>query len=195
MEKWSEAKSTFKHIIELHSDYSAYSNLGSIYFFHDENYKNAADMYRKALQLDSSNYLIWGNLASAYYQIPGYKDKSGFYFNRAIDIAEKNLKLNPQNASTLSSLASYYSMLGDKVKSIQYLNNAFKLSPDDVDIIDKGIVVNEILGRRSEALKLTQEILEKGFPISKLEKSPDLKNMIKDKRFEVLKQKFSNLSK
>lgn len=193
--KWKEAKSTFKHVIKLQPDYSAYSNLGSIYFFHDENFISAADMYHKALALDSSNYIMWGNLASAYYQIPFYKNKSGFYFNRAVEIAEKELKLNPRNASTLSSLASYYSMLGKKDKSIQLLNKALMLSPDDVDIIDKGIVVNETLGRRNEALKLTREILEKGFPISKLEKSPDLKNMIKDKRFEILKKEYSNLLK
>ncbi len=195
MGKWFEAKSTFNSVIKLQPDYSAYSNLGSIYFFHDENYRNAAVMYRKALNLDSSNYLVWGNLASAYYQVPDYKDKSVIYFNRAIELAEKELKLNSRNASTLSSLASYYSMIGNRGKSIQYLNKALDMSPGDIDVIDKGIVVNETLGRRVEALKLTKEILEKGFPISKLEKSPDLKDMIKDERFEVLKKKFSNLSK
>ena len=192
--KWAKAKSTFKHVIKLQSDYSAYSNLGSIYFFHDEDFIKAAEMYNKALALDSSNYLMWGNIASAYYQIPGDKDKSGYYFNRAINIAEKQLKLNPRNASTLSSLASYYSMLGQKDKSIKYLNEALKLSPGVIDILDKGIVINETLGRRNEALKLTREILQKGFPVSKLEKSPDLKDMIKDNRFKVLKKEFSNLS-
>ena len=191
--KWSEAKSAFNHVINLQPDYSAYSNLGSIYFFHDENFKSAADMYQKALALDSSNYLMWGNTASAYYQIPDYKNKSGFYFKRAIELAEKELKLNPRNASTLSSLASYYSMLGEKDQSILYLNKALELSPEDVDIIDKAIVVNETLGRRKEALKLTREILEKGFPVYKLEKSPDLRNLIKDQRFEALKNEFSNL--
>ena len=195
LNRWSEAKSAFKHVIELQSDYSAYSNLGSIYFFHDEDFKSAARMYQKALALDSSNFLIWGNVASAYYQIPDYKDNSVYYFNRAIDLAEKELKLNPRNASTLSSLATYYSMIGKEDKSIKDLNRALELSPGNVDIIDKGIVINEILGRRNEALKLTREILQKGFPISRLENSPDLKDMIKDKRFEILKKEFPNLSK
>ena len=195
LNRWSEAKSAFKHVIELQSDYSAYSNLGSIYFFHDEDFKSAARMYQKALALDSSNFLIWGNVASAYYQIPDYKDNSVYYFNRAIDLAEKELKLNPRNASTLSSLATYYSMIGKEDKSIKDLNRALELSPGNVDVIDKGIVINEILGRRNEALKLTREILQKGFPISKLENSPDLKDMIKDKRFEILKKEFPNLSK
>ena len=46
-----------------------------------------------------------------------------------------------------------------------------------------------------KALNLTEKILEKGFPVSKLEKSPDLKNMLKDKRFQKLKEKFNNSGK
>ncbi len=195
LEKWSKAKLAFERVIKLQPDYSAYSNLGSIYFFRDENYKNAAEMFQKALKLDSGNYKIWGNIASAYYQIPEDRYKAGFYFDRAISLAEEELKLNPRNATTLSSLASFYSMKEDKNNALKYLHKALYLTPDDVDIIEQGIVVNETLGNRDEALKLTEKILKKGYPIYKLEKSPDLKNMIKDERFEFLKKKFSNSSK
>ena len=195
LEKWSEAKATFKHELKLHEDYWVYSNLGSIYFFYDKDYKNSASMFTKALELDSSNYKMWGNLASAYYQIPGEREKSLFYFKHAIDIADKELKLNPRNASTLSRLATFYSMLGNKDRSFQYLDKAFELAPDNPDIIKDGIIINEVLGKRDEALKLTKKILEKGYPISKLEKSPDLKNLLKDTRYEFLKKKFSNSPK
>lgn len=195
LEKWSKAKLAFEHVIKLQPDYSAYSNLGSIYFFHDENYKNAVEMFQKALKLDSGNYNIWGNIASAYYQIPQERYKADFYFDRAISLAQKELFLNPRNATALSSLASFYSMKKDKNNALKYLNKALDLAPNNVDIIEQGIVVNETLGRRDDAIKLTEKILKKGFPIYKLEKSPDLKNMIKDERFEFLKRKFSNSSK
>ena len=191
LEKWDSAKSTFNHVIKLQPDYSAYSNLGSIYFFHEENYKNAAEMFRKALKLDSSDYLMWGNVASAYCQIPEYKNKSVFYFKRAIDMAKNNLNVNPRDAAALSTLASYYSMIGDPDKSLQFLNKALKIAPDDVNIEESSIVTYETLGKRDSALKLSEDILKKGFPISKLEKSPDLKEMIKDERFETLKKTYS----
>ncbi len=191
LEKWDSAKSTFNHVIKLQPDYSAYSNLGSIYFFHEENYKKAAEMFRKALKLDSSNYLMWGNVASAYYQLPEYKNKSVFYFNKAIDLAKSELNVNPRDPTTLSTLASYYSMIGDPDKSLQFLNKALKIAPDDVNIEECCIVTYETLGKRESALKLSEDVLKKGFPISKLEKSPDLKEMIKDKRFIALKKTYS----
>jgi tetratricopeptide (TPR) repeat protein len=192
LEKWSEAKSIFENVIKLKPDYAAYSNLGSIYFFHDENYVNAGNMYKKALALDSSNYVLWGNLAAVYYQLPGDKNTAIKYFNRASKMAEEKLKINPNDAGTLSLLASYYSVLNRKKKSIQYLNKALKIAPDGLDIKEKCIESYETLGKRDEALKLTEGILTKGFPISKLERTPDLKDMIKDRRFELLKKKFSN---
>jgi tetratricopeptide (TPR) repeat protein len=165
--------------------------LGSIYFFHDGNYKNAADMFGKAVELDSSNYVLWGNLASSYFQIQGFKNKAYNSYNRAIEIAEKELKINPDNPVTLSFLASYHSMLGNKEKSIQYLERSLKLS-DDIDVAARNIETYETLGNRDKALNLTEKILENGYPISKLEKSPDLKDMLKDERFKSLKKKFSN---
>jgi hypothetical protein len=72
------------------------------------------------------------------------------------------------------------------------LEKSLELSPGDIDIKERNIETYETLGKREEALKLTDEILEKGYPVSKLEKSPDLKDMLKDKRFEKLKRKYLN---
>jgi serine/threonine protein kinase/tetratricopeptide (TPR) repeat protein len=192
LEKWGNAKNVFKQVLKLKPDFSAYSNLGSIYFFHEEDFKNAADMFGKALKIDSSNYILWGNLAAAYFQIPGYKEKSYECYKQAIVLGENELQINPNNSQTLSILASYYSMLKNKERAIQYLEKSSKLSPDDIDIAERGIETYETLGLRSKALSLTDKILKKGYPISKLEKSPDLKNLIKDKKFEELKKKFSD---
>ena len=191
LEKWSEAKSAFMHVISLKPNYVAYSNLGSIYFFHDENYKDASNMFENALKLDSSNYILWGNLAASYFQIPGYKDKAFYDYKRAAVIGEKELLINPNNPVTYSVLASYYSVLKEKEKAVKYLEKSLTLSPNDVDIAARGIETYETLGNRNEALKLTEKILEKDYPITKLEKSPDLQEMLKDKRFEKLKEKFS----
>ena len=192
LEKWDNAKKVFEHIINLKPDFSAYSNLGSIYFFHEEDFRNAANMYGNALKIDSSNYVLWGNLAAAYFQIPGHREKSYECYKHAIIIGEKDLQINPNNSQTLSVLASYYSMLKDKERAIQYLEKSLKLSPNDIDITARSIETYETLGMRNNALNLTEKVLEKGYPITKLERSPDLKNMLRDKRFEELKKKFSD---
>ena len=191
LEKWSEAKSTFMNVLKIKPDYTAYSNLGSIYFYNNADYKNAADMFRKALNLNGDNYMLWGNLASAYFRIPEFKDTSYVYYKHAIELAEKDLKINKNNPATYSLLASYYSMLKDSAKSVQYLKQSLSLSPDDVNLLSKDIETYEELGMRDNSLILAEKILKKGYPVSKLKNSPDLKNLIKDKRFKLLIEKYS----
>ena len=192
LERWPEAAKTFKHVIDIKPDYTAYSNLGSLYYFHSADYTKAADMFSEALKLNQENYMLWGNLAAAYYQIPALKNKSFSCYEKAVELAEKDLKINPNNANTLSFLASYYSMLHDNNKAIKYLKQSLSFSPGDIDIITRGIETYEELGMRNSALELTDSLLKKGYPVSKLESTPGLKEMIKDKRFELLKEKYKN---
>jgi serine/threonine protein kinase/tetratricopeptide (TPR) repeat protein len=190
LEKWPEAKLTFMHVLKIKPDYTAYSNLGSIYFYNNADYKNAADMFRKALNLNSDNYTLWGNLAAAYFRLPEFKDKSYGCYRHAIELAEKDLKINKNNPATYSLLASYYSMLKDSAKSVKYLKQSLSLSPDDVNLLSKDIETYEELGMRDNSLILAEKILKKGYPVSKLKKSPDLNNLIKDKRFKLLEEKY-----
>ena len=191
LKKWSEAKKIFERVIAVKGDYAAYSNLGSLYYFYYADYKNAAKMFENALKINNNNYILWGNLAAAYYQIPGEKTQSYDCYKKAIDLAEKDLKINPNNAETFSFLASYYSMLNENSKALKYLKKSLLLSPDDIGILARSVETYEDLGMRDKALDQTNKILKKGYPVSKLEKSPDLKNMVEDKRFKLLKEKYS----
>ena len=116
-------------------------------------------------------------------------------FNKAVELAEKDLLINPGNPGTLSNLASYYSMLNNKAEAIRYLEKSLRLSPGDVETGAKGVVTYETLGEREKAINLAEKILGKGYPVSNLEKSPDLKNMLKDKRFEKLIRRYSRTNK
>ncbi len=190
LEKWHDAISVFRQIIKIHPDAVTYSNMGTIYYFQLADYKQAAALFENALKLDSSSYKIWGNLASACYQIPERKRESLYYFNRAVSIAEKENEINPRDADLYSSLASYYCMLGKRGKSLQYVSKALKLAPGNIEIIEKNMETFEELGKRNEALKLAEQILIKNYPVSKLENTPVLKGLIKDSRFKELKSKY-----
>ncbi|MEJ2614743.1 MAG: hypothetical protein P8Z35_07280, partial [Ignavibacteriaceae bacterium] len=62
---------------------------------------------------------------------------------------------------------------------------------DDVNLLSKDIETYEELGMRDNSLILAEKILKKGYPVSKLKNSPDLKNLIKDRRFKLLIEKYS----
>ncbi|NIV13316.1 MAG: tetratricopeptide repeat protein, partial [Aliifodinibius sp.] len=68
--------------------YAVSSNLGTLYFIRGK-YADAARMYETALELNDHDYVVWGNLASAYYWAPGERDKAAETYRRAITLAEQ----------------------------------------------------------------------------------------------------------
>ncbi|MFC2173714.1 tetratricopeptide repeat protein [Acidobacteriota bacterium] len=68
--RWDDAKDAFMRSLEIQPNFQVYSNMGTYHFFH-KRYAEAAKYFEKGLELDESQYGLWGNLASAYYYLPG----------------------------------------------------------------------------------------------------------------------------
>ncbi len=61
--------------IELEKTHSVASNHGTLYYT-EWLFEKSAAMYEAALEINDGDYLIWGNLAVAYYYTPGMRHKS-----------------------------------------------------------------------------------------------------------------------
>ena len=75
-------------VVEPDDNYAAYSNLGSTYYM-SRQYEEAARMYTSALGLDSSDYRVWMNLASAFYWSSGQRERAMAAYRRAAAMAEE----------------------------------------------------------------------------------------------------------
>ena len=105
---------------------SAYSNTGSMYFYLGE-FQKAADRYSNAVNLAPNDYKMWGNLADAFYLIPEMKQAADVAYRRAIDLAEKQLAVNADDALILSSLAFYLSRTGESKRAGELARKALEL--------------------------------------------------------------------
>ena len=105
-------------------DPDLYSNMGTVSFFLGR-FEEDAQYTQKAIALRPQKYDYWGNLADAYRMIPGEADKASTTYKQAISLAEKQLKVNPSDTDVLSSLALYYSRIGDPMRARQYLVQGF----------------------------------------------------------------------
>ena len=75
-------------------------------------------MFEKAIELGVNNYIVWGNLADAYRYTPGYKEKAEEAYQKAIQLAEKEVKINPKDSLVLARLARYYAASGNNEKAL-----------------------------------------------------------------------------
>jgi len=193
--RWLEARGMFERSLKIQPNYAAYSNLGTLYFFQVAGYADAARMYLKALELDSSDYRVRGNLASAYYWAPGERAKAHTVYQHAARLAEKQRKVNPRDAVVLSDLANFYGMMGEFDKALPLLDQSLALAPGDVEVMARASETYEQLGQRKKALEWIGKALNKGYQLEKVVQSPGLYKLREDPRFQRLTKELTNKPK
>jgi serine/threonine-protein kinase len=186
--RYDQAEATFKKIIAIRPNEKAYSNLGTQYFF-QRRYGDSMEMYEEAVNLDRSNFLIWGNLADAYRYTPGYSEKAKEAYENAIRLAKIKLAGSPDDVYTRSFLAFYYSVLRDHENALAEMSKVREYAPNDVRVLLKFVQVFELCNDRDKAFQALDEYIEGGGSIDEVNIDPDLSGLLRDPRFQKYQNK------
>ena len=188
--KLKDASEMFERAYKIKQSYSVASNLGTLYYIRGK-YAASARKYEEALRINNNDYVIWGNLGSAYYWAPDERSKARGAFLRAIKLGEEARKVNPNDPELISMLAGYYSMVGEKAKALEYVNMSLKLSPHNAEIMFRAGTTYEQLNERKIAVDWIIKSIENGYSRSDIEKQPELRKLVED---ELYKQKVLSIS-
>jgi TolB-like protein/tetratricopeptide (TPR) repeat protein/DNA-binding winged helix-turn-helix (wHTH) protein len=112
----TEAARAFERSITLEPSRAAQSNLGSLYYYLGD-YPKAVRHYESAEALASQDNLVVGNLADALWQIEARRAEAVRLYERAAQLAEASLKVNPSDGETWARLAYFSSRAGDAERS------------------------------------------------------------------------------
>jgi len=182
-----QAGAIFEKSIAIKPGSDAYSNMGLIYFM-QRRYADALAMYEEAIELGvgEDTHVIWANLADSYRYTPGYSEKAPEAYQHAIQLAEKELEINPGDAQLRSSLAVFYAKSGDLKNALAEISEARRLAPNDVQILLDCVLVFEIVNQRDQAIQALQEYIERGGSIKEVRDHPDLSGLRADSRYQKL---------
>ena len=172
----------FKRSLEIEPDYSVYSNLATLYFY-EKLYRESASMYEKALELQDTDYEVWGYLASAYRYGGIESAKMIEAFKKAKSLAEKQLDVNPLDQFVLSSIAGCYEGLSKPDSALTILKEVEAMKPKEVEIMFRLGDIYEQLGNRDKALYWLGNAVQNGYPLKELERMPGLEDLRTDKRY------------
>lgn len=164
-------------------NYRAYSNLATLYFG-QQLFAKAARTYEAALEIDDTDYRLWGNLAMAYQSAPGEEQKAGQAYREAILRAEKHLRVNPHDAMLLGDLAEYYIEAEEREKARNYISRALRAEAVETEVFFAAALVYERLGERDIALKNLRQALVQGYPIEEVEHALALEKLREDVRYQ-----------
>ena len=175
MGQYDKAIDPLQKSIALRPSYAGYVNLGVSYFGLNK-YSEATEAYQAAAKLDPQQYVIWGNLGELLL-LSGKKDQSAVPLRKAVELAQGDLKVNPHDPDVLSSLASYYSMLGDRKNALLYLGQALQYGHNDKDVLLDAASVYNHLGESSLAVEFLAKVVQAGYTADKIRSLHDFDNL------------------
>jgi len=149
-------------------------------------YDKAAAAYKAALELNSGDHNVWGNLGNCYYMQKSKKQLSMDAYRNAIKEAEKRRSVNPNDPVLIASLAEYYALVGDTINSRQSAAKALDLGSENTEVIVRVMFAMEKSGNRSRAIHFLKMALDLGFPSNELIAYPGLEELIADPNVQEL---------
>jgi serine/threonine-protein kinase len=185
---YSEAITSLEHSIAIRPTSTAFSNLATAYYYLHR-FDDAALTYRRALKLDQSDYLVWGNLGDAEYRSPGRRDEATVAYRNAIEQANTRLRVNPRDATALSYRAEYLARLGDRTRAFSDANRAVALSPKDPVLELNRALVNTQFGRTDAALDSIEKAIAGGVTSKMVRDDPSFDPLRSNPRFQKLVQR------
>lgn len=179
------AAQAFEQSLALEPTSSAYSNTGTMYYFLGR-FADAVRMFRKAAEMQAEDHRVWGNLADALYQTPAGRAEAETSYRRAIQLAERALGVNPNDAVDWAQLAFYNARLGDSVHAQQYSERALKLGTDVVYVHYYRALIAMSQRNAPAALAALRQAIELGFPPQLVQAAPEFASLHGDERFRRL---------
>ncbi|MGH6628251.1 MAG: tetratricopeptide repeat protein, partial [Burkholderiales bacterium] len=173
---WPEAEQSLKQSLALRETGAAYSNLATISFY-EQRFAEAVRAFEAAARYSPKEEYIWGNLADAYRWSPGESQNAAETYQKAIALAEDQLRVDPRNAEVLANLARYRAKTQAPREAAQALAQALRWAPQDPTVLYSAAVVHNLTGQPKVALDWLNKAAERGYPLRLIQSDPEFRNL------------------
>jgi TolB-like protein/Flp pilus assembly protein TadD/predicted RNase H-related nuclease YkuK (DUF458 family) len=107
---------------------------------------------------------------------------------RGLEVAEKHLELNPDDARALYLGAGALVILGERDRGLEWVRRAFAIDPDDSAVLYNVACTYALLRRPDDAIMCLERAVQNGFGHREwLDNDSDLASLRDDPRFEALR--------
>lgn len=173
-----DAEAALKRSISINPSFPAFANLGALYD-REGKYQEAAEVTRKALDMNAENYIVWGNLRNDYEWLK-QPDKAAEARRREIPLVERAIQQHPRDADAYAQLANLWGEEHEREKALEDLRTALALAPNDAGVLDIAADVYENLGDRKQAIAYAVRAIRAGYTKVSLRNDPELQEALKD---------------
>ena len=183
--RYSEALEELKRSAEIRPTVEGLTNLGTAYFAL-RRFSEAAETYQSGLNVDKSDWLLWGDFADALYWSPQRRAEASAAYHKAIVLAQQKLQVNPRDGIVLGYLATYLAMVGEKQTAAATVHKAIATDGSDPEVQFRLALAYLHLGQKDLCLTWLKKALETGYASSALRDTPDFDVLRSQAEFQLL---------
>ncbi|MFY9558866.1 MAG: tetratricopeptide repeat protein [Terriglobales bacterium] len=183
--QYPEAVDALQRSTAIRPSYESYGNLGTAYFY-THRYADSAESLQQALKIDPRDWLNWGNLGDALYQISGRRQEAISAYRVAIELARPRLEVNPKDYFTLAFTADYYAMVDQERQAREQMARALAIAPTDADVLFRAAILHNHFGDTEKALDFLNKSVAAGYPRTVIRDTPDFDHLRGDPRYQAL---------
>jgi serine/threonine protein kinase/Tfp pilus assembly protein PilF len=185
--RYNDALEPLNRSIDIRPNLEALNNLGNAYFdLH--RFAEASEAFQRGLNLDDSDWLLWGNLGDSLYWSGDRKKKAIDAYEKAISRAEKRLAVNPMEGNVLAFSAVYNAMVGHVETARNQIEKAVALAPSEAEVRMRAALVYNQLGEMDRCLSSLEKAVALGYATQLIRDTPDFDQLHSNARFKKLAQ-------
>jgi tetratricopeptide (TPR) repeat protein len=183
--RYQEAMGALQQSVALRPTVEAYGNLGTVYFYL-RRYTDSSESLQRALQIDPEDWQNWGTLGDALYQIPSQRAEAKKAYQKAIDLANKRLDVNPRDAYILAFSADYYAMLDKESEAKEQLARALDAAPTNAEVLFRAAILYNHFKDNEKTLDFLAKSVAAGYSRTAVRDTPDFDHLESNIRFRAL---------
>jgi serine/threonine-protein kinase len=182
-----------KESAQAYSTAQAYSNVGTANYFLGR-YTDAANAFEKATELAPTIYLYWANLGDAYRSIPNAAARANVSYDRATQLADGELKLNPTATLIHARMAVWLAKRGNTRRADDEIRVAMAADPTNATYIYKAAMIANVEGRPDDAVRLLESALVQGYSRPDVEHEREFENLRREGRLQQVLQRTATIA-
>ena len=173
--RFAEARPLLEKAVERNSLMFGvdHNNLATVLFFEGD-FERAEELYQRAVTSAPENAFYYRNLGDAVFYNRG-REAAATVFTSAIDLAKKQLAINPENYDAPTVLLVSYASIGDRESFAKWEEGFLATGPDDPQVLYDLAVATSRLGDMETSRAYAREAVDAGYPVAFLNADPDIR--------------------
>jgi tetratricopeptide (TPR) repeat protein/TolB-like protein len=180
-DRYAAAEAELQRGLKLAPDVLTLNNLSFIYVFQGR-FAEAVPPMESAVRLPGANSFHWGNLARVY-RWANRADQARATYEMAIDLARREISVNPRNALIRANMARLLAETGHPGEALAEMSSTLERASTNMTVVFASALVHELTGNRAAALRALETAARGGHSVAEIRRHPDLTRLREDPRY------------